>query len=106
MSGIRQGEQYAIPFVLRYGGEFVTPENVDDVRIQVQTKLREYSKGELQYSSALNAWLFPLTEEQSMTFKGFIQYQVGIKLGHDIFKSETCSVSIGTSLIKREWDEE
>lgn len=106
MAGIRQGEQYAIPFVLRYGGEFVTPQNVDDVRIQVQTKLREYSKGELEFDSTLNAWLFPLTEEQSMTFRGFVPYQVGIKIGHDIYMSETCTVSIGPSIIKREWDEE
>lgn len=106
MAEIRRGEQYAIPFTLHLKGNLVTPENVTDVRIQVDDELREYSKSELVYDSEQSAWLFPLTEEKSRAFvNNYFEYQVAVKKDGEIFMSNTVTVNVARSIIETGWTE-
>lgn len=103
---IHKGEQYNIPFEISVGEEMVTPSSADGVRIQIEGKLYEYPNGGLEYDSESNAWLYPLTQEQSSTiFTGQRKAQVAVRFGNDIVMSDIISVDVKDSIIMKRWSE-
>lgn len=101
-----RGDQYAIPFVVRLKREIVTPEMVDDVRIQIGTSLKEMSEQTLVWNSDKQTWDFYVTEEftRSLT-SNVVQYQVGVKVGNEIRYSRAAQLVIGDNIIKAVWSD-
>lgn len=98
---IVQGDQYLIPIVIRTT-ELITPENSDDVRIQIGNSLKTYSKGEITYEN--EQWYYPLTEDISMMLESpLVEIQVGIKQNNEIRYSDVKQIDIVKSIIKKEW---
>lgn len=104
MTAIQQGDQYAISFQIKLSGEVVTPDNVDDVRIQVRKDLRNIADASLVYNSNKETWDYFLTEEMTRTITASsVEYQVGIKIGNNIRYSPVKKLPVGQSIIKDQW---
>ena len=104
---IYRGDQYAVPFIIRMGKSIVTPEMVDDVRIQIGNDLREQSVQSLTFKPEKNSWDFYVTEEFTRKFaKGSVPYQIGVKIGSEIRHSAQGTLRIDDNIIKAEWSDE
>lgn len=55
---MQKGDQYSVPFKIKMGGEYVTPNNCDDLKIKLGEHTKTFSEGTLTYSN--DAWQFPL----------------------------------------------
>lgn len=74
----RVGDAYAIPFLIRYGGTVVTPQNVSSVRIAVGNLTASYPNGTLSFSG--ECWMFHIAQAQSYKLPcGNTKYQVQIQ---------------------------
>lgn len=103
---IYQGDQYAIPFKIRIKGTVITPENSDDVRIQIEDTLYQASDETLQFNSEKNTWEVFLTEEMTRAFiDGGIVYQVGVKMGDVIRHGAKRRLKIDDNIIRAEWSD-
>ena len=103
---IYRGDQYAIPFIIRLGSTPVTPDIVDDVRIQVGSDLRELLEQSLTFNPDKNSWDFYVTEEFTrMLTNGTVPYQVGIKMGDDIRYSQRGRLKIDDNIIEAVWSD-
>ena len=104
---IQQGDQFYLPIVIKQDGVVITTENADDVKIKVGSVLKKYSEGQLtygQYDTDKYAWLYPLTQEQTLSWNGAtVSIQAQIKQGTNVFGSDTESVPIDYSIIQEEW---
>lgn len=102
-----QGDQYAIPFPVYLGGELITPDNCDGVRIKIGNTLHEHP-GTLDWDGDNQVWAFPLTEELSRSWGGAQQKaQVGVKVdGSDFHYCPTFSIAIGGNIIEETWGNE
>lgn len=103
---IQQGDQYYLPFVISQGSTAITPDNCDDVKIQIGSTAYKYSTGELTYGlydATHSGWLFPLTQEMTLGFSGSVPAQLQIKQGTNIFGSDTIDIPIDFSIIQEEW---
>ena len=101
---IYKGEQFFIPFDVKIGNDPVTPEDVDGVRIKVGDRLCQWPDGELEYNSEEGAWMYWLTEAQSLELlAGPRSAQVAVKLGDNIFKTDILPVSVKDTIIKERW---
>ena len=66
---IMQGDSYQKPFTLRtLDGTLITPEMVLTLEITIGNLTRTYP-GAVRYDEENGQWLFPLTQEQTFTFK-------------------------------------
>ena len=102
---VHQGDQYLIPFAITVDGEAVTPDNVDGVRIQVDKTLHQWPEGELEYDSETEAWMFPLTEQESLVMlAGKCPAEVAVLRGQDIRKGDTFELNVKRSIIRKRWD--
>ena len=100
---IYQGDQYAVPFVVRLGGELVTPAMGCEVRIQLAGELHS-SAEDLAYNAESQVWELPLTEAVSRALAGgTAPYQVGVKIGDVIRYSPVARLTVGQSIIKAVW---
>ena len=101
-----RGDQYAIPFVVKLKDTLVTPEMVEDVRIQIGDSLRELASESLSYNPEKQTWDFYVTEEFTRSLTGrTVLYQVGIKVGGEIRYSPTKQLPIGDNIIKAVWSD-
>lgn len=101
---IRQGDQYAIPFHVTVGGSAVTPDNCDDVRIQIGRQLKSYQANGLTYNAENQTWLFPVSESSTALMRTSIEYQVGVKVGSQIVYSAAGAIRIADNIIKEAWN--
>lgn len=105
MAVIVQGDQYLLPVKIITNNSTVTPDDVDDIRIQLDNNLKSYSDGEITFNDTTNEWLYPLTEEMTQQFNNvLVPIQVGIKVGTEIMYSATIDINVGQSIIKKEWE--
>lgn len=103
---IYQGDQYAIPFIIKIGKTLVTPEIVSDLRIEVENDLRSYLEGTIAFNPQKNSWDYFVTEEFTRRLsQGSIPFQVGIKIGNDIRHSAKGRISLNDNIIKVEWSD-
>ena len=101
---IYKGEQFFIPFDVKIGNDLVTPENVDGVRIKVGDRLCQWPDGELEYDSTESAWMYWLTEAQSLELMaGSRLAQVAVKIGDNILKTDTLGITVKDTIIKERW---
>lgn len=101
---IHKGEQFLIPFVINIGNDIASPSNIDGLRIKIAGRLCEWPDGELVYNDNDEAWLYPLTETQSLAMSsGKRQAQVAVKLGDSILKSDIIFINVKDTIIKKEW---
>lgn len=101
---IYQGDQYAIPFIIRVGRTLVTPENASDIRIEIDNDLRSYLDGTISFDPEKNSWNYFVTEEFTRSLStGSIPFQVGIKMGETIRHSAKGRISLDDNIIKVEW---
>lgn len=101
MARIIQGEQYAIKIEIYNEDAQVTPENCDDIKIKVGTIEKTHSAGELSYSTEEEAWLFPLTQAETLAFcGGRIERQRQVKIAGNIFSTAKSIILIADSIIK------
>lgn len=97
---IQRGDQYGIPFSVKIGGSVVTPSNITDIEIQIETYNKKYSSGELTYDSTTQKWLFPLTAAMSNALPHVSEVQVRVKPNaSDVVNSAVTKIHIMDSLI-------
>lgn len=102
-----QGDQYKIPFTINMGNTMVTPEICEGVKIEIAGTTKEYP-GEVTWDSETSKWLYPVTQEQSLSIKGKYKMQIQVNFGGDpatIISSEVTEEAIGKSVILEEWDD-
>ena len=83
---IYQGDQYSIPFLIRHGGEIVSPEMVTDVAIAIGEIVRSYKDGTLSYFDG--KWMFPIHREETLRMPESVSYQVQLHIGTDFIHSK------------------
>ena len=99
-----RGDQYAVPFVVKLKDTVITPEMVEDVRIQIGDNLREMTDASLVYNPDKQTWDYYVTEEFTRSLSGrTVMYQVGIKIGNEIRYSAAKQLPIGDNIIKAVW---
>lgn len=83
---IYQGDQYSIPFLIRHGGEIVSPNMVTDVAIAVGDIVRSYLDGDLTYFDG--KWMFPIYSQETLRMPDDVSYQVQLRIGTEIIHSK------------------
>lgn len=104
MSKIMQGDKYALPISIRQGDVAITNANADGLRIHVGDLEHRFPDGELIYSSSDSAWMFPLTQEETLNMGGSESVQAEIIVGENIFRSDVSRVDVGRSIIMTPWE--
>lgn len=98
---IQQGAQYFLPFRIRQKGVVISPENTDDVKIKVNDVSKRYLDGGLSYSGG--AYLFPLTQEDTLSYPDDVKCQVAVKRGDNVYPSPTYKIQVGRSIFGEEF---
>ena len=101
-----QGDQYKIPFTIKMGDTLVTPDIAEGVKIEIADVTREWP-GEVEWDAENSRWLYPVSQEQSLSISGNYKSQVQVNFGGDpavIITSEVTEETIGKSVILEEWD--
>ena len=93
---IYQGDQYSIPFLVRRGGEIVSPDMVTDIVIAIGDIVRSYRDGTLSYFEG--KWLFPIYKEETLKMPDDVSYQIQVHYGKDIVHSEAYPIKRKTIL--------
>lgn len=102
---IIKGAQYSVAFTIRNNGVLVTSETVDGVRIALGNQIATYPDGSLTFSAEDSTWRFPMTQANTYALNGTsVEYQVQIKIGDEIFPSETQSVKLSDTMFRERWD--
>lgn len=103
---IHKGEQFAIPFEVKIGDDYATPENIDGLRIKVCDRLCFWPDGELTHDAEENVWLYPLSQSQTRTIiPGVNAAQVAVKIGNSILKTDVFGLEIKNSIIMEPWND-
>lgn len=96
---IMQGDQYALPVeILTADGTLATEDTFADVEVVVGPLCKTASAGEITYSEEHEAFLFPLTQEDTLSLRDMpqdMQLRVktqegevfGVKLGRVVVES-------------------
>jgi len=101
---IQQGDQYMLLFKIKKDGVYITPSNVQDVRIQIGAVLKTYSKSELTFDTVSSEWRYPLTQKETIAIEdNYADIQIGVKETNQISYSPTIQAYIGKSIINKEW---
>jgi len=96
ISVIKQGDQYYLPFFIKDHGVEVTPDNSDDIRIKVGKIVKTLSSGDLVFING--RFLFPITQEQSLSWKGDVRCQAQRKIGDDVRGTDVYSICVQPSI--------
>jgi len=101
---IRQGDKYSIPFKIKKSDTetYLTPVTCTGVKI----KIGKMEKTNLTWDSNLQAWLFPLTQENTYNLKGVVYAQCQVLINNDIISSTAIPISVDPSIINSIWDTE
>lgn len=103
MSKLMQGDQYALPIAITQGETVITDANIDGLRVRFGRFEKRYP-GELTYSTTELAWMFPLTQSETLCMAGQTPMQVEIIIGDSITRSNVMHVDAGYSIIKTKWE--
>ena len=79
---IMQGDQYFIQFEIEADGETLTPQMISVIEFTVGTVTKEFNAfapSPVAWSPALQAYLFPITQEETFLFKGKQRIQFRVK---------------------------
>lgn len=93
---IYQGDQYNIPFLIRHGGEIVSPEMVTDLVIAIGDIVRSYKDGTLSYYEG--KWMFPIYKKETLKMPDDVSYQIQLHIGADIIHSKEYPIKRKTIL--------
>ena len=105
---MHQGDQYSILVSINKGGDPLTPAEVEGVKVRIGAEERRYPDGTLTYSADEQAWLFPVTQADTLAMMGMQRAQVQVNFGGtpaQIIGSAIEQVNIDNSVIRSEWDE-
>lgn len=101
---IHKGEQFYILCEATLDGQRVEPDDLDGFRVQIGDRLCEWPDGELEYSQEEQAWLYPLTEEQTYGLcAGKRKIQMSVLIGNEILKTDMETIEVKDSIIKKRW---
>ncbi len=75
------GEQFDLKISLNIDGKGITPNVVSKIEFHIGEVSKNYPGG-VKYDEALGVWLFPLTSEETESFKG------NVKAQHRVFFNE------------------
>lgn len=102
---IMQGDNYAIPFTIKYedeGEQYITPSIVDRVEFTIGSLTKTYPE-EITYDSSAEKWLFPITQNEAFNLEGgkpeTAQIRVKFTSG-DIIGTEVGFINIIESISK------
>lgn len=93
---IYQGDQYSIPFLVRHGGEIISPDMVTDIVIAIGDIVRSYKDGTLSYFEG--KWMFPIYKQETLKMPDDVSYQIQLHIGADIIHSKEYPVKRKTIL--------
>ena len=98
---IQQGDQYYLPFIIENDSSSISPEDIDDIRIKVGNVIKKFSSNELLYEN--DTWLFPITQKNSLNWKGPVKCQIQYKKNNNIITSEEYTIYVKTSMFNDEF---
>ena len=104
---IQQGDQFAIPFILKCGGRLVVPSSyqpdqnqyyhADEVKIEVGTVVKSSDdESELKFEN--NKWLYYISETESVRMEGTVPWQFCIIRDNNIYYSSVYTLNVLPSL--------
>lgn len=96
---IIQGDQYAIPMTLKVAGNYITPDNTDEVIIQLNNKEKRYSKSEITYDDTTHQWFYPITHEETVNMTTAL-LQMQFQQNETIRHTEVKEINVKSSIIK------
>lgn len=105
---MQQGDQYSIRITIRKEETALAPEDVEGVKVKIGNIEHRYPDGSLTYDTTTEAWLFPVTQEQTLSLLGTQPAQVQVNLGGtppQIIGSSVQSATINGSVIRSVWNE-
>lgn len=108
MERIQQGDQYAIPLVLKYGGRTVVPSNdnssmigkypVDTVKVEIGGIIKTSGNdAELKYMDG--KWLFYMKENESRYLDSVVPWQFCVSKGSSVHYSPVYTLEVKKSLL-------
>ena len=108
MERIQQGDQYAIPLVLKYGGRTVVPSNdsssiigkypVDTVKVDIGGVVKTSGNdAELKYMDG--KWLFYMKENESRYLDSVVPWQFCVSKGSSVHYSPVYTLEVKKSLV-------
>ena len=101
MASIIQCEQYAVEIIISNGETTITPENCDDLKIKLANIEKTVGNGELTYDRDRGAWLFPLTQSQTLSFcDNQISAQAQYLSGQNVFSTAMTKIQVDKSIIR------
>lgn len=98
---IQRGDNYAIPFILSWGGSPITEADFEEggkysaLYIQFGPYVKKYEDG-ITYNNG--KWLFPISAEETKSLDPIVMWQFCIHKGGDISYSLVYSVDVKNSL--------
>ena len=94
MITIMQGDEYGIAFTLKDSEQnAITPLNASDVEITIGGVTKNFLNGPITFYNG--EWVFPLKQEESMNFPGYIETQVRVKFSSgDVIGEYTGSMKV------------
>lgn len=101
IAAIHQGDQYYLPFYIENDSAPITPNDIDDIRIKIDNIVKVYSKGGLLYED--NIWLFPISQKNSLEWKGPLECQIQFKQGDNIITSKKYIIQVYASIFNSEF---
>lgn len=101
IAAIHQGDQYYLPFKITNDTVLITPENIDDIRIKVGEIIKKYSSNELSFNYP--NWLYPITQKNSLKWKGQIDCQIQYKQNNNIITSDIYKIVVNISMFNDEF---
>ena len=108
MSVIQQGDQYSLEVsILGDDGLPITPDGIDGVKIELGDISKRYP-GELTFDGESDVWLFPVTQEETLSLAGHVKFQTQVNFGGtppQILGSPKETVYVADSIIKEVWDD-
>lgn len=100
---IQQGDQYAIGIIVRCGDAEITPQTCEDMKIKLGSRTKTYLSGGLSFQDGV--WLFPLTQEQSLSVvNGMTTIQAQYRMGSEIQTTPVYPVQVDLSIIREVWE--
>ena len=78
---IKQGDQYAVPVLIRLNGEPVDIDEVAEAEFTLGDGLRKLYPGEVQYSAADSCFYLPLSQSETFAFpaNGSVTLDIRVK---------------------------
>ena len=65
-----QGDAYGIRIkILSESGTSITPSDVSEVEVTIGSLIKTYGSGDVTYDSTIDAWIFPLTQDETFKFR-------------------------------------